>query len=219
MTKKTVAIAKLMTQIIIGSIILSLIHSMIPNHWIPLVAIGKTENWSRLETIWATAITGSAHTISTILVGVVVGLVGYKLSSTHEIITKVAAPIFFITLGIIYIILDYKSVHHHHDHLKISSTSKKSKFAIITSLSITMFFSPCIEIEAYFFSAGTQGWMGIIIVSIIYLITTVLGMILLVDLGRKGIENIKWHYLEHHEKKIVGITLIVLGIFAYFVEI
>ena len=82
-----------------------------------------------------------------------------------------------------------------------------------------MFFSPCIEIEAYYFTAGTLGMSGIIVVSIIYLILTIFGMLLLVDLGNRGVEKLNWHFLEHHEKKIMGIVLIVLGIFAYFVHI
>lgn len=186
----------------------------------PLVALGKTEKWSRHETLWITAIAGSAHTLSTILIGIIVGLVGYELSSTHEFITRVVAPLILVTLGLIYLIVDLKySFHRHRDDLKIGSISKKSKFAIITSLSIAMFFSPCIEIEAYYFTAGTLGWPGIAVVSIVYLIVTVLGMLLLVDLGCKGVKKIKWHFLEHHEKRVTGLVLIVLGIFAYFIKI
>jgi cadmium resistance protein CadD (predicted permease) len=82
-----------------------------------------------------------------------------------------------------------------------------------------MFFSPCIEIEAYYFTAGILGWLGIAIVSIVYLIVTVLGMLLLVDLGRKGAEKIEWQFLKEHEKKIMGVVLIVLGVFAYYIRI
>lgn len=208
-----------MIQILIGSLVLSVIHAMIPNHWIPLVAIGKTENWSRKETLWVTAITGSAHTASTILVGIVVGLVGYKLFSYYEFVTRIIAPLILVVLGFVYIIVDLKGSNHHRAPVKISSIANKSKIAIVMSLGIAMFFSPCIEIEAYYFTAGTFGWTGIAAVSIIYLIVTVLGMLLLVDLGRRGVEKIKWRFLEHHEKKVTGIVLIVLGILTYFIKV
>ena len=208
-----------MIQILIGGFVLSVIHASIPNHWIPLVAIGKAENWSRNETLWVTAITGSAHTLSTILVGIIVGLVGYKLSSAHEFVTRVVAPSILVILGLIYLIVDLKGSHHHRNSVELGSISKKSKLGIITSLGIAMFFSPCLEIEAYYFTAGTLGWLGIGVVSIVYLVVTVLGMLLLVDLGRKGVEKIKWHFLEHHEKRVTGLVLIVLGVFAYFIKI
>jgi cytochrome c biogenesis protein CcdA len=207
-----------MIQILIGSVALSVIHALIPNHWIPLVTISKTENWSRNETLWITAITGSAHTISTILIGIIVGLVGYRLAFSHELITRVAASLILVILGVIYLISDLRSSHHR-SPIKISSISKKSKLAIIISLSIAMFLSPCIEIEAYYFTAGILGWLGITIVSIVYLIVTVLGMLLLVDFGRRGVEKIKWHFLEYHEKKVTGVLLIVLGISTYFIKI
>jgi len=208
-----------MTEILIGSLVLSVIHATIPNHWIPLVAIGKTENWSRNETLWVTVIAGSAHTISTILVGIIIGLVGYKLSSTHEFVTRVVAPLILVTLGLFYLIVDLKNFHHNRNLVETGSISKKSKLSIITSLCIAMFFSPCIQIEAYYFKAGTGGWLGITIVSIVYLIVTILGMLLLVDLGRKGVEKIKWHFLEHHERRVMGVVLIALGISAYFLKI
>lgn len=208
-----------MIQLIIGSFVLSIIHAAIPNHWIPLVTIGKAGKWSRSETLWITAITGCAHVISTILVGIIVGFFGYKFSSAYELVPKLVAPLILVIMGVISIIIDLKKNHHHKDLLKTDVMYKKTKLAIITSLSIAMFFSPCIEIEAYYFTAGTFGWLGITVVSIIYFIVTVSGMLLLVDLGRKGVEKIKWQFLEHHEKKIIGIVLIVLGIFSYFIKI
>ena len=81
-----------------------------------------------------------------------------------------------------------------------------------------MFLSPCIEIEAYYFQAATKGWLGILIVSSVYLIVTISMMVVLVYLGLKGVNKLKSDFLEHHEKLITGILLIFLGLFAYYVE-
>lgn len=207
-----------MLQLLIGSFVLSIIHAAIPNHWIPLVLISRTENWSRNETISATAITAVAHTISTIGLGIIIGLIGYKLSSTYDIVTHVVAPLILIFMGLIYFSLDLKHSHHEHmpDEKKLS---KKSKSAVIITLSMAMFFSPCLEIETYYFTAGTHGWLGIAIVSLVYLLVTVSGIIILVSFGCRSIEKFKWHFLEHHEKKITGMVLIALGILSFFVEL
>jgi hypothetical protein len=214
-----------MYQIFIGSLVLSLIHALIPNHWIPLIAISKTEKWTQRQTLWATAITGFSHTLSTIIIGIVVGFIGYKLSSSFEIISTVAAPIILVGLGIIYLLLDFRGNHHHshangHEHTQsYSSRTGKSKwYAILISLSVVMFLTPCFEIEAFYFQAGTIGWIGIFIVSAVYLLMTLFVMLILVYLGIKGIQTFNLHFLEHHEKGITGIVLIVLGMFAYFVE-
>jgi len=210
-----------MWQIFVGSLILSVIHALIPNHWIPLIAISKTEKWTNRETLFATFITGFSHTISTIIIGIIVGFVGIKLSESYSYITKFAAPTILILIGVIYCLIDLKSSHHHHHHLEINDQklkNRKSNLAIITSLSIAMFLTPCIEIEAYYFQAGTIGWIGIFIVSLVYLLVTLIVMFSLVYLGLKGVNKFNSHYLEHHEKRITGMVLIFLGLLVYFVE-
>jgi len=207
-------------QIFVGSLFLSLIHALIPNHWIPLIAISKTEKWSDRETLLATFITGISHTLSTIIIGIIVGYVGIKLTASYHYITKIAAPLILLVIGIIYLLLDLKSSHHHHHFDKANEPVKnsKSKIAVITSISTAMFFTPCIEIEAYYFQAGTIGWPGIFTVSIVYLSVTLFIMLTLVYLGLKGVSRLNSHYLEHHEKRITGAVLVLLSLLAYFVK-
>ena len=205
-----------MFQIFLGSLLLSIIHSSIPNHWLPLIAISKSENWSRRETLIATAIAGFSHTTSTILIGMLVGLLGFSLSENYEPIVRIIAPVVLIALGSLYILTGMRHSHSH-SYDSEGKTNKSSKMAIIVSLSFGMFFSPCLEIEAYYFSAGLIGWSGIVIVSVVYLIVTVTGMLLLVDLGLKGINKLNWHFLEHNEKRVTGSVLILLGFLAFFV--
>ena len=209
-----------MWQLFLGSMLLGLIHPLFPNHWIPLIAISKTEKWTNKETIFATLITGFSHTLSTIIIGIIVGFVGIKLSESYSYITRIAAPLILVIIGVIYLILDFRSSHHHH-HFEINNGSakdRKSKAAIIFSLCIGLFFSPCIEIEAYYFQAATQGWTGILLVSLVYLIMTLTIMVSLVYLGLKGVNKLNSHFLDHHEKSITGVVLILLGLLAYFVE-
>jgi len=84
--------------------------------------------------------------------------------------------------------------------------------SIVASLSLAMFFSPCIEIEAYYLQAGVVGWFGIVTVSTIYLLVTVAGMMTLVHFGLTGARHIRAHYLEQHERQITGLVLIGLGL-------
>ncbi len=209
-----------MTQILLGSLLLSAIHALIPNHWIPLVAIGRAEGWSRSETLAITGITGLAHVTSTILIGIVAGLLGYELSTRYASVTSVVAPLVLIGLGVVYLILDVAGRRRQHGHLATPERGNKvSRFSLVASLCVGMFFSPCIEIEAYYFTAGALGWQGIAAVSLVYLSATVAGMVVLVDLGIKGASRIESHFLEHHEKGVTGLLLIALGVLAYFVEL
>lgn len=211
-------------QILLGSFLLSLVHASIPSHWLPIIALGKAEKWTNRETLMITAITGSSHTISTVIIGLIVGLVGYKLSESYHFITKIIAPSVLIMLGLIYFVLEYrhsliKTAHqHHHIHVDEIIEKRKSKRSIVLALSIAMFFSPCLEIEIYYFTASRLGWIGIGIVSVVYFIVTVLGMMFLVHFASKGVRKLNWHFLEHHDKLISGIVLVLVGVLAFFVE-
>src|SRR4030095_12475104 len=105
-----------MLQIFLASLLLSVIHASIPNHWLPLIAIGKAEKWTHSETMFGTVVTGFAHTVSTVIIGIIVGVIGYKLSSSYGIISGIVAPAILAVLGIIYIILDLRGAKHGHSH-------------------------------------------------------------------------------------------------------
>jgi nickel/cobalt exporter len=207
-----------MLQLFLGSILLSLAHAAIPNHWLPIVAIGRAENWTQRETILVTGISGFSHTLSTVLVGITIGFIGISLSNNYTFISERIAPALLILLGLIYIVIDQMNHRKHTHDVDTEKVKNRSKWAIITSLALAMFLSPCLEIEAYYFQAGAAGWMGILLVSAVYVIITVSGMLLLVFLASKGVRSIQSHFLDHHEKLISGIVLILLGVLALFVR-
>ena len=63
-------------QIILGAFLLSVVHASIPNHWLPLVALSKSEKWTERFTLGVTSIAGISHTVSTIIIGLIVGFLG-----------------------------------------------------------------------------------------------------------------------------------------------
>lgn len=205
-----------MTQLFFGSLLLSLVHAVIPNHWLPIVALGKSEKWSLRETVMVTGISGFAHTLSTVSLGIIIGIIGIHLSHSYTIITEKIAPALLIVIGIVYIIIDRVKNHKHQHGFDPDKVNKRSKAAIIVSLVITMFLSPCLEIEAYYLQAASAGFKGILMVSVIYVLITVSGMIFLVLLASKGVKAIQSHFLDHNEKLISGLVLILLGVFAFF---
>ena len=81
-----------MYNIIIGSLLISLLHAVIPNHWLPVLAIGKKEGWSLTETSRITFIAGMAHVLSTIIIGLLLGLIGKELTEHIEHFTHIIAP-------------------------------------------------------------------------------------------------------------------------------
>ena len=204
-----------MFSIITGSIILSLLHATIPNHWLPVIAIGRKQNWTLNEVTRVTFIAAVSHGLSTVILGFVLGFLGAKMSENIESFTHIVAPVILILLGIIFI---YRHHNHKHFHIDEGIKKKKSKKAIIIALVLAMFLSPCMEIEAYFLLAGSEAPWLIWFIAALYLIITTVGMVLLVRFAYKGVLKLNWHLLEHNAGIITGITLVATGILAFFIH-
>lgn len=204
-----------MYSILLGSILLSLLHAVIPNHWLPVLAIGRKENWSLGEVTKVTFLSGLAHALSTIIIGVVLGLLSIQLSNSIEYFTKLIAPILLIAMGTFFI---YQHHRHKHFHLHEEPKPSLSKTKIILALVIAMFLSPCMEIEAYFLLAGTKGIWAVLLIAGLYLTISVSGMVLWVRLAYKGLLKLNWHSLEHNAGIITGWTLIITGILSFFIS-
>lgn len=202
-----------MIQIITGSILISLFHAVIPNHWLPVLAIGKKEGWSLAETSRITFIAGASHVISTIIIGVLLGLIGEELGEHFENFTHVIAPVILILLGLYFVRQHYQ---HKHFHLQGEALQKKTKASIITALVIAMFLSPCMEIEAYFLLAGMKSWYLMALIAIMYAVITITGMLIWVRIVYKGLLKLDWHKWEHNAGIITGITLMITGIISFF---
>ncbi len=152
---------------------------------------------------------------STVLIGVILSFIGSELEENISHFTHIVAPIILIVIGLIFI---YRHHRHKHFHVDGAIQKKKTKAAIITALVIAMFFSPCIEIEAYFLLAGTQATWLVWFIALLYLLITTTGMMLLVRFAYKGLLKLNWHSLEHNAGIITGATLVATGVLTFFIQ-
>ncbi len=204
-----------MSGIIIGSFLISLLHALIPNHWLPVLAIGKKEGWSLGETSRVTFIAGMAHVVSTVIIGLLLGLLGEQLTEYIDSFTHVVGPTILILIGFYFVSQHYK---HHHFHLDQQQIEKRTKRSIILALIVAMFLSPCMEIEAYFLLAGSKGWYVLAGIAAMYSVITIAGMLIWIRIVYKGLLKLNWHTWEHNAGIITGLVLIITGIISYFIN-
>lgn len=196
---------------LIATILLSLIHGTIPNHWLPFVVISKTNQWSFKQLAIVVSIGAFFHSLSTALLGIFISYLGYYTIINFSQLEKILPTFFMILLGMIYIMIENNK--HNHELLK----SKNYNIWLTTiALYIAMFFSPCLEIEAIYFSIGKYGIYPIILISILYTILSILSMLFFSFISYKGLYKFYPKFLEKYEKKIVGFILIILGIISFY---
>ncbi len=206
----------MVSQLIIGTLTISILHALIPSHWIPILAFEKKFSWTRQQTLRITIISALAHALSTVLLGIAIGLLSFKVSKEYEYISTIISSVILIVLGLVFIIRHHKHNHFHlHNEGELQQLSSKK---IITVLVMGMFLSPCLEIEGYFILAGTAGVKYIFLVSLIYIIISVAGIVLWLSFAKQLLKKINAHKIEHNAGLISGVVLILTGILNYFVH-
>ncbi|HAZ24788.1 MAG TPA: hypothetical protein DCY95_09270, partial [Algoriphagus sp.] len=71
-----------MTTLLTGTIMLSLLHGLIPSHWLPVLALKEKFGWQGSKTVRIAAMAALAHSLSTFLLGVFLGLFSLSLAET-----------------------------------------------------------------------------------------------------------------------------------------
>lgn len=204
-----------MYSIITGTLVLGIVHALIPSHWLPLVAVAKSEKWSRYELLLVTILSASAHVMGTVILGIVLGIVGVTLAHQYDDYIHFIAPVLLIVFGLLYFTLN---LPHHHTTKEEIIKNKKSKTKWIFLFVTMMFLSPCLEVESLFLAAGAYGLHSIVWLGLVYGVVSITGITALVVLAFKGIHLIKSETIENNEKRITGIVLIVIGIITFFIH-
>ncbi len=205
-----------MFSVITGTFLLAIVHALIPNHWLPLVAVARAEGWKLKELTGITFFAALAHVTGTVLLGVILGLIGKELQEEYGKIIYVVSAILLIVFGLIYFTVNLP--HHHHSGQKDVAAFKRSKKRWILIFIIMMFLSPCLEVESLFLSAGAYGMSVVTLMSVIYAIVSISGILLLVSLGYRGAKLLSANFIEHNEKRISGAVLILVGIITFFLH-
>jgi nickel/cobalt exporter len=202
-------------QLFISVLAISVLHAILPNHWLPVVAISKQFGWSEARTLSITMLAALAHSLSTVIIGILLALGSMRLNSLLPFFNFIAAGL-LILLGILFV---WRHQHHMHFHLrKLDLTSNKGMGYILGSLLLAMFLSPCLEVGALFIAAGTHGMHITIIAAIIYTVTSALGMTLFAWMAMEGLKRFDWHKLEHRSGLISGVILILTGLMFFIIK-
>jgi hypothetical protein len=149
-----------MFTIIAGTVLLAMVHALIPNHWLPLVAVARAEQWSRKDVTTVTLLAALAHVTGTVALGLVLGFIGKELVEKYGTAIHVGSSVLLIVFGLVYYT----------------------------------------------------------VLSVVYALVSISGILLLVRLGYKGVNLLPASFIEHNEKRISGTVLILAGIASFFLH-
>lgn len=64
----------------------AILHSILPDHWVPLAIVARTQRWSIMRTVRVSALAATGHIIASLVLGGILALIGLQFQ--HELDTQ-----------------------------------------------------------------------------------------------------------------------------------
>lgn len=112
-----------------GVVAVGVLHTIVPDHWLPIVLLARQRGWSRSQTAGAAVRAGSGHVVSTLLIGVAVWFGGAVLAENFATWIDLASSIALVAFGGWIALAALRELrrdgslslpHHHHHHAERS---------------------------------------------------------------------------------------------------
>jgi hypothetical protein len=86
--------------VLVGAVAaVGVLHTIVPDHWVPITLIARQRGWSRAEVARAALIAGAGHTISTLAIGLVVWVAGVAFATRFGNAVSTMASVALIAFG------------------------------------------------------------------------------------------------------------------------
>jgi len=187
-------------------------HALAPDHWMPFAAIGKAQKWSKLRLLWVTFISGLGHVGISVVFSIIGILLGFSLSKLKSIEGHRGEIVLWLLIGfgIAYMIWGLKKAKDHH-HSHIDEEKLKAKTVAVWTMFAIIILGPCEPLVPLVFLGYNYGFMGVIAVSVIFSVITIIMMLLQSFLAFKGIQWIKNDLAERYAHAFAGLVIALTG--------
>ncbi len=229
--------AESLSVLLISTVAIGFLHVIIgPDHYLPFILLGKSNQWSIKKTVGITLICGVGHVMSSVVIGLIGIFVGAAVANLQgvETIRGEIASWSLIVFGIVYAIWGlyhaHKHPHHTHTHAHLNGSAHehdhdhenghhhlhidgKKKRTTFWALFIVFVLGPCEPmIPLVMYPAVYYDWWGIFLVTLIFSCITIGMMLLLVCLGVYGILKTDFHRLERYAHFLAGAIIAASGL-------
>jgi nickel/cobalt exporter len=233
------------TLLVISAASIAFLHTLLgPDHYLPFVAMAKARNWSFSKTIRVTLLCGTGHLAGSVLLGIAGIFLGSQLASLEwfEGFRGNLAAWLLIGFGLAYTAWGLRQAfrkkphshwhshgevnhcHEHghqktHSHVHENSKAPENNRASVTPWVIFVIFvlGPCEPlIPLLMYPAARESTMGVIMVTAVFGLVTVLTMTLAVAISTLGINRLKMKGVERYSHAMAGSAILACGLSVVF---
>jgi hypothetical protein len=192
--------------LIVAVIAVGVLHTLVPDHWVPITLIARQRHWTRMQTARAAFGAGLGHTLSTLAIGIVVWIAGAVAARHFGTIVSILSSLALIGFGAWIAIAAWRELRaqaHTDDHHHGQGA---------TALTLILGSSPMVEGIPAFFAASKFGWELIAIMSVCFAVSTIAMYVVLCTLSSAALERLRLGPLERYGEVLSGVFIMLVGI-------
>jgi nickel/cobalt transporter (NicO) family protein len=216
------------------------LHTVLgPDHYLPFIVLSQAKNWSAKKTMLITFLCGLGHVGSSVvlgLIGIAVGISVNRLVAVESFRGNIAGWL-FIAFGLVYLVISLRNLHrkhkHTHSHFHFGGKAHAHEHSHsdehvhvhetdpVTSTPWVLFlifvFGPCEPlIPLVMYPASKNNMQGVVTVSLVFGVITILTMMSIVMAFKLGLSKINLKPLEKYNHVIAGAIILISGIAIQF---
>jgi len=205
----------LFTSLALAAITVGSLHSLAPDHWVPVAAVARARGWSRARTTRVALICGLGHVTVSVLLGLLALLFGTQLFESFGERMVSIAGLLLIGFGAAYAIWGLRGAlahrihgHHHHHYDHVHDPSRATTW----SLFLIYCADPCVAVIPILFAAAPLPMAATVSIVIVYEVATIGTMVLLVALAHSGAQLFKGRWIERYGDSAAGALIVATGV-------
>jgi hypothetical protein len=206
--------------LLIGAVAaVGVLHTMAPDHWMPIALFARQRGWSKAETARAALQAGIGHVLSTLLIASVVWLAGVTVANRLGHFVDTAASIALVGFGGWVAVSAWRELRGRGGHPVTASIEEEARLhehrhkpSERTALLLILGSSPMVEGIPAFFAAAKYGIRLIIAMSIVFAISTIATYVLLCLFSTAGLQRVRLGALERYGEVLSGAFIALVGV-------
>jgi putative Mn2+ efflux pump MntP len=203
--------APLTPSVLLGTVVaVGVFHTLVPDHWAPIVAIARRRRWSYARTAAGAALAGTGHVLSTLALGLLAWGVGITVAARYGVLVNQAAAVALIAFGGWIAWGGWREAHHGHEHSHDSTGNER------TALFLILGSSPMIEGLPAFFAAARYGVPMVFMMAILFALSTIGTYIVVSVTAAAGFQSLAGNRIERYGEFLSGAIVVLIGIIALF---
>ena len=207
--------SSLLATLIVAAVTVGSLHSLAPDHWVPIADVARARGWSRGRTARVALLCGFGHVTVSVLLGLLGFLGGVELVHSLGRRMESMAGLLLIGFGSAYALWGMRHTiagklhghsHHHYDHVHDASR------ATVWSLFLIYCADPCVAVIPILFAAAPLPVSQTIGLVVLYEAATIGAMVGLVALAHAGVRAVRGKWIERHGDSAAGGLIVVTGL-------